>query len=79
MSKLKLEIIDTKGLQVFSTPCDVRQDVHAFVDYVSTRTIKRAHRSNRLSKTDTNRVAKLMTYPNMKEQIARNSWFTWID
>lgn len=49
-------------LSVFSNPFDVRQDLHAFIEYVQDNEVKRSHRSNELSASDTKRLAKLMSH-----------------
>ena len=79
MKKVDLEPTGVKGLDVFSSQCDVRRDLHSFVDYIRSREVKRSHRGNNLSKTDARRLAKLMTHPNAVEQVKEDYWHTWVD
>ncbi len=41
--------------------------------------MKRAHRSNALSKTDSQRLAKLMSAPEAVEQVNRDGYSEWVD
>jgi hypothetical protein len=58
---------------------DLRRDLHVFVDYVSTREVKRSHRGNALSKVDTKRLAKLMSDPNVASEVDEDGSSAWID
>ena len=39
-------------LSVFSNQCDLRHDLHAYVEYMQYRDVKRLHRSNELNRAD---------------------------
>lgn len=78
MSTLKLKKIDVSGLDVFVNPCDLRKDVHTFIDYMKNHSVKRATRSNNLPKTDARRLAKLITDPDALENVENDEWWTWL-
>ena len=75
----KLDVIDVKNLNVFVNHLNVRQDVHMFAQYAQNRSIKRAYRSNKLPKADYNRLAKLMSDPDAREEIKKEGTSAWID
>lgn len=79
MSDIKLTPIDVDGLDVFTNPCDVRKDLHTFIDYIRSRQVKRSHRSNDLSKTDLRRLAKLMTDPEALDHIKEYGESPWVE
>jgi hypothetical protein len=69
-------------LSVFSNPFDVRQDLHAFIEYVQDNEVKRSHRSNELSASDTKRLAKLMSHSSAIEEVkisGISSWVNYVD
>ncbi|MEA1868378.1 MAG: hypothetical protein U9N19_09830 [Thermodesulfobacteriota bacterium] len=76
---MNLARIDVNELDVFTNPCDLRKDLHVFVDYVSNRVVKRSTRGNNLTKVDARRLAKLITDPDAVEQVEENAWGTWLD
>ena len=78
MSTLELKKIDVGGLDVFVNPCDLRKDVHTFIDYMKNHSVKRATRSNKLPKTDARRLAKLITDPDAPEKVENDKWWTWL-
>lgn len=53
--------MDELKLIVFSNPYDLRHDLHAFIEYVWNRDVKRSHRSNALPRPDSKRLAKLIS------------------
>jgi len=57
----KLTLANIKELSVFSNQYDLRHDLHAYVEYVLDRDVKRLHRSNELNRSDSKRLAKLMS------------------
>lgn len=75
----KLEVIDITGLDVTVNELNVRQDLHLFMQYVQERRVKRAYRTNYLAKSDYNRLAKVMSDVNAKEEIKRDGNSEWID
>ena len=77
--KLTLESGDVSQLEVYSNPHHLRRDIHAFVQYVSERKVKRAYRSNQLPKPDAKRLAKLMSHPECLQQIQEDGYSWWID
>jgi len=82
MSEMKLKQIDVKGLKVFTNPCDLRKDLHLFVDYVRNRDVKRSTRGNGLPKVDAKRLAKLISDPSALEEVedyGRSRWLDYVD
>ncbi|MEM7125030.1 MAG: hypothetical protein AAF702_01810 [Chloroflexota bacterium] len=75
-----METISVSNLNVFDNTFDLRRDLHLFMDYVSSREIKRTHRSNQLPKADTKRLAKLMDVESVAlEEIAEHGSSGWVD
>ena len=66
---LSLESIPVYDLDIFTSPCNVHRDLHIYVQYVQERTVKRATRSNRLSKSDARRLARLMSDPEAVQEV----------
>jgi len=66
-------------LSVFSNQYDLRHDLHAFVEYVRERDIKRLHRSNELNRSDSKRLAKLMSDSSAIEEVEQNGYSEWIN
>jgi hypothetical protein len=75
----ELKTIDIAGLDVFENPCNLRRDLHIFVDYVRTREVKRLHRSNQLNKADSLRLAKLMSDPEAVKGVRETGGSGWVD
>ncbi len=78
---MNLKTCTVSHLNVYSNPYDLRRDIHAFVGYVSQRSVKRSFRNNHLPKADAKRIAKLMSHPDclqhIEEDYYNSSW--WID
>nr|QNO47655.1 hypothetical protein MPIGPLOG_00023 [Methanosarcinales archaeon ANME-2c ERB4] len=70
---------DIDELYVVSDQCDLRHDLHAFVEYVRGRDVKRLHRSNALNRSDQKRLAKLMSDSYTIEEVEANGHSDWID
>ena len=70
---------DIDELSVVSNQCDLRHDLHAFVEYVGGRDVKRLHRSNELNKSDQKRLAKLMSNSYPLEEVEANGHSDWIN
>jgi hypothetical protein len=66
-------------LSVFSNQSDLRHDLHAYVEYVQDRDVKRLHRSNELNRSDSNRLAKLMSNSYVIEEVEKNGYSRWIN
>jgi hypothetical protein len=75
----ELTTIDVTGLDVLENPCDLRRDLHVFADYVQEREVKRLHRSNRLNKSDSLRLAKLMSDPEAVDGVRETGGSSWVD
>lgn len=66
-------------LSVFSNQYDLRHDLHAFIEYVQIREVKRSHRSNELSGSDTKRLAKLMSHSSAIEEVKTSGFSNWVN
>jgi len=58
---------------------DLRKDLHVFVNYISSRTVKRSVRENTLSKQDLKRLAKLISDPFAVSDVNEHGESDWID
>ncbi|MEA2034105.1 MAG: hypothetical protein U9N40_01220 [Euryarchaeota archaeon] len=70
---------NTDELDVCSNQCDLRHDLHAFIEYLQDRDVKRLHRSNDLSRADAKRLAKLMSNSYTIEEVKTNGYSEWIN
>jgi hypothetical protein len=75
----KLTPANIDRLSVFSNQYDLRHDLHAFIEYVKYREVKRSHRSNELSGSDTKRLAKLMSHSSAIEEAETSGFFNWVN
>ncbi len=75
----ELSPIDVAGLAAFTNNCDLRRDIHVFVEYIRDRYVKRSHRGNQLSKADANRLAKLMSDPEALDDIKEDGFSRWMN
>ncbi len=66
-------------LIVVSNPYDLRHDLHAYVEYVQNRDVKRLHRSNELNRSDLKRLAKLMSGSYSVGEVERKGYSEWIN
>lgn len=79
MTEIKFTHFDVAGLTIASNSCDLRRDLHQFVNYVAERTVKRSHRGNAISKTDCIRLAKLMNNPLVVDEVREHGCSQWLD
>jgi hypothetical protein len=79
MNNLKLTPLEVENLDVFVNPCDVRKDLHTYLDYIRSREVKRSHRSNNLPKSDLQRLAKLMTDPEAVDDLKEAGEAPWVE
>jgi len=79
MSEMNLKQIDVNGLKVFANHCDLRRDLHVFMDYVGNRSVKRSNRENNLSKMDARRLSKLISDPLAPEEVEDSGYSNWLD
>jgi len=70
---------DIDELSIVSNQCDLHHDLHAFVEYVRGRDVKRLHRSNELNKSDQKRLAKLMSNSCLVEEVEAEGYSEWIN
>ncbi len=66
-------------LNVFSNQYNLHHDLHAFIEYVQNREVKRSHRSNELSGSDTKRLAKLMSHSSVIEFVESYGFSNWVN
>ncbi len=74
----ELAPIDVSQLDVVSSPCNVRRDLHVFVRYTQEHEVKRLHRNNQLGKSDALQLAKLMSDPEAVEDVRRDGQSSWV-
>jgi hypothetical protein len=79
MSEMNLKQIDVNGLKVFANHCDLRKDLHLFMDYVGNRDVKRSTRGNSLPKMDARRLAGLISDPLAPEEVEEYGYNTWLN
>jgi len=79
LSPINVSQFNVSQLEVADIPCDLRRDLHIFVNYVHSREVKRSTRTNYLSKTDGRRLAKLMTDDQALEEIEQDGYSNWMD
>ena len=70
---------DIDKLSVVSNQCDLRHDLHAYVEYVQNRDVKRLHRSNELNRSDSKRLAKLMSNSHIIKEVEAGGDSEWIN
>ena len=76
---LKLEECTATDLDVFVNPSDLRQDIHAFVEYARLHEIKRGHRDNLIPKAHQQRLARAMSDPASAGKMDEDGHSNWID
>jgi len=77
--QLNLTPTNTDELSVFSNQYDLRHDLHAYVEYVRDRCVKRLHRSNELNRSDSKRLAKLMSNSYAIEEVETKGYSDWVN
>ena len=75
----KLSSAEIGKLERFSNTFDMRRDIHVFVRYVQEREVKRRHRDNALAKSDSLRLAKLISDPGAEEEVRETGDSGWVD
>ena len=68
--------------QVMVNQYELRKDLRMFIKYIQDRDVKRSHRWNHLSKTDTKRLAKSMSCgfdADAVDELGRLAWVEFID
>ncbi len=78
-SPFRIEEIKVTDLEVFANPADLRQDLHALVDYARSHEIKRGHRTNLVPRGHQERLAKLMSDPALAGQMDADGSSAWIE
>src|SRR2546425_5524214 len=76
---LEIQEIKVSDLEVFANPADLRQDLHALVDYARNHEIKRGHRTNLIPRGHQERLAKLMSDPASAGQMDEEGSSAWIE
>lgn len=67
------------SLEVFENPRDLRRDLHVFLEYVGSHSIKRSVRGNDLPKADAARLGKLLNAPEPAEGRPYDGRMRWLD
>ena len=75
---LEIEEMKVTDLEAFANPSDLRQDLHALVDYARSQEIKRGHRTNLIPRGHQERLAKLMSDPGSAGQMDEDGSSPWI-
>ena len=76
---LEIEEMKVTDLEAFANPSDLRQDLHALVDYARSQEIKRGHRTNLIPRGHQERLAKLMSDPGSAGQMDEDGSSPWIE
>jgi hypothetical protein len=76
---MELETIDPQSLRIFSNDRDLLQDLFAYLDYVSDRSVKRMTRSNEIPRADSVRIAKLLGDPELVKAARETGGTQWVD
>lgn len=79
MAEFSLEPASITDLAIFSNPGDLRHDLHAYIQYVSERQVKRMYRSNQIGKADLLRLAKMLSDPEDAAAVRETGSSGWID
>ena len=82
MNALSLGTVDVSAYTVFANNADLHHDLLTYIDYVSTRSIKRTSRTNDLQKADLKELAKrfsLSTPSKAADQEEANAWIGFVD
>lgn len=79
MSTFIPDRIIVEGLKQFSTPTDIRKDLHKFATYFMDRTVKRSSRTNQLSRADVGRLAKILDKPEIVTEFERRGTSAWLN
>jgi len=71
MTDIPLIILDPEGLDIVTNTADLRRDIHTFVAYASTRSIKRSSRTNELPRADAKKLLQLLHPPTLNAETLR--------
>ena len=63
----KIKTLDTTNLEIKRNTADIHEYIYKYIDYISTKSIKRGIRENILMKSDVNRLSKLMPIDKFKD------------
>jgi hypothetical protein len=77
-----IESVDVNSYQIRYRDFDIRRDIHSFVNYVSSREVKRKTHGNDLAKSDVKRLSKVLSYNHIMdeyEQWGLSSWVYFVD
>lgn len=70
---------DVGSLTVFENPRDLRRDLHVFLEYVGSHSIKRSVRGNNLPRADVARLSKLLNDPEPAAGTHYADRMRWLD
>ena len=77
----ELETVDIAGLRtsISDGNYELRRDIHAYMNYVQDYSVKRTYRENSLPKSDSLRLARLVSDPQAVDDIREFGGSDWID
>ena len=75
---MQLEKIELTDLEPHDIHFDLFHDVHIYMQYVSTKTIKRTYRDNTLPKSDLTRLTTLLSWSLKNVSKKEHEDFDWI-
>lgn len=76
---VNLAEFDPHGLRIVANQDDIRRDMHIFLQYVSSREVKRTHRNNEIPKADLLRIGKMIGSETIAEDINSHGNSSWIN
>jgi hypothetical protein len=76
---MELKPIDVGQWETCACECNLRKDLHIYVDYIRNRTVKRSVRENTLPKTDARRIAKQLSDSDALDDIDHYGGSPWLE
>jgi hypothetical protein len=78
---MKLEPVEITGLttSINACNCELRRDIHVFINYVMEYEVKRTYRNNTLPKADFMKLAKLVSDPEAVNDVKSSGSSGWIE
>ena len=76
---MQLETLEVGSLEVVGNPCDLRRDLHTFMEYVINRQIKRSVRENLIPKAEARRIVKFLSMPGAVKEVEQFGFSHWLD
>ena len=80
MSKVTLTRVEhLQDLDIVTNSRDPRKDLHVYIDYITSREVKRRYRDNYLNKADINRLAKMFGDEGILQEVKDTGGSSWMD